>query len=261
MSEDDYHGVKSLVSLISTGPLAELTTLVDCVTAQANIGCIVTTEGGDSGVCAFGTIVNIAQHKANPGIVAVYNLLKDIAKRSPKSTRAITNILTNPEFVTGLFLKERLINFPFELAPNIHKILIDDVKWSSSDEYEPDSGESRNDYKFTTLIFLSTFEVEASTKVSESKVPEGEQQEPAESVGMGHKKMRKMEKKAAQSSRLYLHWEDEILIEKALFSHTWQNTAKPVVVRSNRKYQSYSILYALKWSDYVELVNSVANAA
>ena len=221
-----------------------------------------TTDGGDAGVCAFGTIININQHKTNPGIVAIHTLLKDIAKRSPKSSRAITNILTNPDYITGLVLKERLINFPFELSPNIHKILIDDVKWSSSDDYEPDAGESRGDYKFSTLLFLSTFEIEASSRpAAESKEEPEQQPERTEIVGVGHKKMRSMEKKASQASRIYLNWEDEVFVEKSLFSHTWQNSGKSAVVRSNRKYQSYSILYGIKWSDYIELVDRIANVA
>ena len=269
MCEDDYHGIKALVSQVSTGPLTDLTALSDTIVNQVNIGTSVTTVGGDSGVCAMGTILNINQHKTNPGMVCLISLLKDIAKKNPKSTKGIHHIVSaNPEFVTGLMLKERLINFPPELARNLHKILIEDVNWSASDEYEPDAGEKREDYQFTHLLFLSSFEVECGGKgsVAESTIGDEDDRvqagEPAatEEAGLGHRKKRKMDKKAAASARLFHHWEDEILLERALFSHSWQNATKSPVVRANRKYQPFSILYAMRWSDYVELAESISQA-
>lgn len=257
MTDGDFHGIKSLISQVSHGPLSSLTTVADPICNQVNIGCVVTTGDEDSGVCAFGSVLNIRQHKDIPGILALTTLLKDIAKRSPKSTRAISNILAGPDFVVGLVLKERLINFPPELAPNIHKVLIGDIQWSCSDEYEPDADESRADYAFTTLLFLSTFEIEASSRVEDGAVEE-EGQDPA-SLGIGHKKKRKMEKKAMVASRIYHHWEDEVFVEKALFSHTWQNSTKASVIRGNKKYSSYSILYGMKFDDYVALVDQIGS--
>ncbi len=257
MTEGDYHGIKSLLSQLAHGSLSTLTQLTSVISDQVNIGCAVTTGDEDSGVCAFGTIVNIRQHKSNPGVVDLYALLTDIAKRNPSCTRGISHIQTNPAFVVGLMLKERLINFPPELAPNIHKVLVGDVEWSCSDDYEPDDSESRSDYAFTTLLFLSTFEMEGNSK--QPTLEEGESQPPASDLG--HRKRRKMEKKAKVLSRVYHHWEDEVFIEKALFSHAWQNTSKPPVIRGNKKYSSYSILYALKWSEYIALVGQLAQMA
>jgi hypothetical protein len=87
-----------------------------------------------------------------------------------------------------------------------------------------------------------------------------DQEESAPPAMINMKKKRKMDKKAAESSRVFLHWEDEVFVENALFSHAWQNNAKQTVVRAGRKYQSYNILYALKWSDYVDLVDKIASA-
>ncbi len=245
------------MSQIANGPLNPITALADPICEQANIGCVVTTEGGESGVCAFGTILNINQHQSNPGMMAVRALLKDFEKKSPKSARMLARMLNREsDVVAGLVLKERLINSPFELAPHIHKVLIDDVMWSSSSEYEPEKGESREDYKFTHLLFLSSFETESSSRgVSEETDDSNQQPE-----GMGHKKKRKLDKKAAIDSRVYLHWEDEVFIEKAMFSHTWQNTAKSVVVRAGKKFHSFNLLYAIKWDDYLDLVERLASA-
>jgi hypothetical protein len=258
-----------LISQIASGPLAPITALTDTVCNQANIGCVVTTDGGEAGVCAFGTILNINQYKANPGMAAVRTLLKDMEKKIPKSSRLIGNMLNNPkDFVTGLVIKERLINFPFELSPNIHKVLIEDVNWSGSSDYEPEKDETREDYQFTHLLFLSSYELESSgrmTQASSSDINENPQEEytgdaaPVES-GMGHKKKRKMDKKMAASSRVFLHWEDEVFVDRALFSHSWQNSAKPTVVRAGRKYHSFNIIYALKWSDYVDLAERISSA-
>ena len=189
-------------------------------------------------------------------MIAVRTLLKDFEKKSPKSARMLARML-NPEsdVVAGLLIKERLINSPFELAPHIHKVLIDDVMWSSSSEYEPEKGESREDYKFTHLLFLSSFETESSSRTVSDDADEANQPE-----GMGHKKKRRLDKKAAVDSRVYLHWEDEIFIEKAMFSHTWQNPAKSVVVRAGKKFHSFNLLYAIKWDDYLDLVDRIASA-
>jgi hypothetical protein len=259
INNEDYHGIKSLVSQIANGPLNPLTTLADPICEQANIGCVVTTEGGESGVCAFGTILNINQHKSNPGMIAVRALLKDFEKKSPKSARMLSRML-NPEsdVVTGLVIKERLINSPFELAPHIHRVLIDDVMWSSSTEYEPEKNESREDYKFTHLLFLSSFETESSSRFVTDADPVNDSNQPPE--GMGHKMKRKLDKKAAIDSRVYIHWEDEVFIEKAVFSHTWQNSAKSVVVRAGKKFHSFNLLYAIKWDDYLDLVDRLASA-
>jgi len=247
------------LSQVAAGPLHTLTALTETITNQVNVGTVVTTGDVDSGICAFGTIVNINQYKENPGMAGIHSLLRDISKRNPKSTKSITKILAGEDCVAGLMLKERLINFPFELAPNIHKVLIDDVIWSGSDDYEPDDGEKREDYHFTHLLVLSSFEVEGGSKSSSAAVPE-ESEEGAGEPGMGHKKKRKMDKLAAASARVYHHWEDEVFVEKALFVHKWQNAAKSEVFRANRKYQAHSILYAIRWSDYTELAAKLSLA-
>ena len=240
------------MSQIANGPLNPLTALSDSICEQANIGCAVTTEGGESGVCAFGSILNINQYKSNDGMIAFRNMLKDLEKRLPKASRLLYRILSpESDFVTGLVIKERLINSPFELAPHIHKVLIDDVMWSSSSDYELEKGESHEDFKFTHLLFLSSFETESNSR---SDIPDENQE------GLGHKKKRKQDKKAAVDSRVYLHWEDEILIEKCIFSHSWQNTAKPVVVRAGKKFHSFNLLYAMKWDDYLDMVDRLASA-
>lgn len=235
-----------MISLVSTGPLSDLISICDPICSQQNVGCVVTTEGGEAGICAMGTILNIKQHKDNAGIVATQALLKDIVKKNCKASKQVSRLLSTGENVVGLLVKERLINFPPELSPNIHRVLIDDVNWSASDEYEPDAGESRADYQFSHILFLSTFEVEGGREGDESAAPTD--------VVTGMKQKRKLDKASAKASRNYHHWEDELFIERAGFVHTWQNAGKPVVVRSGRKYQSFSILYGLAWEDYVELV-------
>ena len=232
--------------------------MAEPICEQANIGCVVTTEGGESGVCAFGTILNINQHKSNAGMVAFRTLLKDFEKKAPKSARMLARMLSaESDLVTGLVIKERLINSPFELAPHIHKVLIDDVMWSSSSEYEPEKNESREDYKFTHFLFITSFETESSSSSMSVDDESGENPQPE---GMGHKKKRKLDKRAAIDSRIYLHWEDEVFIEKSLFSHTWQNSSKSIVVRAGKKFHSFNLLYAIKWDDYIDLVDKIASA-
>jgi hypothetical protein len=246
MSDDHYHGVKTLLSQVSVGSLYTLTTLADAIVNQVNLGSVVSTQDGESGVVGFGTILNISQHSKVPGMISFRSFLSDLAKKLPKHSKIIHQILSgNPSTTTGLLLKERLVNFPPELTPNLHQVLIDDAKWSLSDEFEPDEGEKREFYDFDYIIALSSFEIEGGGK----SVEEGDQQP----MDLGHKKKRKLDKKNAAAGRLYLHWEDEIFNERALFSHSWQNAAKPVVYRANKKYTSYFLLYALRYSDYVDL--------
>ena len=191
-------------------------------------------------------------------MVAFRTLLKDFEKKAPKSARMLARMLSaESDLVTGLVIKERLINSPFELAPHIHKVLIDDVMWSSSSEYEPEKNESREDYKFTHLLFITSFETESSSSSMSVDDESGENPQPE---GMGHKKKRKLDKRAAIDSRIYLHWEDEVFIEKSLFSHTWQNSSKSIVVRAGKKFHSFNLLYAIKWDDYIDLVDKIASA-
>ena len=248
--------------MVSVGPLTDLTSIADVICGQQNVGCVVTAEGGESGICAFGSIVNMKQHKENIGIVALQTLLKDIVKKNGRSSKIVSRLVSSPDNVTGLLLKERLINFPPELAPNIHRVLIDDVKWSVSDEFEPDAGESRDDYKFTHILFLSTFEVEGGRESSGPLPVHPDQQTVKEAANppppiANMKQKRKQDKASAKAARIYHHWEDEMFLERAGFEHTWQNAGKPVVHRAGRKYQSFSILYGLEWEDYVELVDTL----
>ena len=253
MAEDDYHGVKTLLSQIATGSLATLSSLADPIVSQVNIGTVVKAGDGEAGISGFGTILNIRQHMQDPGMTAVRSILKEFNKKAPKHNKIITDIASEaPQYCTGLVLKERLINFPPELAPNIHKVLIGDVEWSKSDEYEPEDGEKREDYDFEFLLFLSAFEVESTAR----SVEEGD----AEQAPMGHKKKRKMDKKGSKAARVYLHWEDEVFMERSIFSHSWQNSSKPVVVRANRKYHSFNTMFCLRWSDYLELADRLAQA-
>jgi hypothetical protein len=254
IGDDDYHGVKALVSQISNGPLSNLTLLTETIVNQCNIGTVVTTGDSDSGIAAFGSILNISQHKKEASIISLNALLKDIAKKNPRVNKILNGLQkAESDMVVGLVLKERLINSPFELGANLHKVLIEDVKWSSSKEYEPEANETRGDYAFTHLLFLSSFEVEGGSRATE--VTEGGAT--VEPEGVGHKKKRKLDKSSALASRVYHHWEDEIFLEKALFSHSWQNTAKSTLVRANRKFQSYSLMYALRWSDYEDLTEKL----
>lgn len=220
---------------------------------------MVSTGDTEAGITAFGTILNIRQYKKQAAMISLNSMLKEVAKKNPKVNK-IVNGLQNPsgDMVVGLVLKERLINSPFEIGTNLHRVLIDDVKWSSSKAYEPEANETRGDYAFTHLLFLSSFEVEGGSRPTETPTEDGVPPPTAEPEGLGHKKKRKIDKKSAIASRIYHHWEDEIFLEKALFSHTWQNTAKSTLVRANRKFQSYSLLYALRWSDYEDLTDKLS---
>jgi hypothetical protein len=248
MTEEDFHGIKSLVSQVSTANLSTLTTLADPIVSQQNVGCVVTT--GEAGVCGFGTILNLLSHKSVPGMQAIVNLLKDLAKKNPKTSKTINRMMKPDDlnYVGGLVLKERLINCPFEIAPNLHKVLIDDVNWSISSEYEPDEGETRDDYMFTHLVFLSQFEIEQGVVAGAAPVEGGEVHK--------MKKKRKMDAVASKSSRIYLHWEDEVFIERAVWDHSWQ-TGKETVIRGGKKFHAFFVLYCLKWQDYTEIVQTL----
>jgi hypothetical protein len=256
MSDDDYHGIKMLLSQAAVGPLAAITSLCELITDQVNVGVVVAADGGEAGVSGFGTILNIEQHKIHPGMSTFRSFVSDLSKKHPKKSKLINSILSgNEEFRTGLLLKERLVNFPPELVPNLHKVLVEDVQWSMTSEFVPDAGEKREDYNFEYVLLLSAFEIESGTRIEDE-----EAQNPGHSDGLGHKKKRKLDRQTAQASRIYLHWEDEVFFENALFSHAWQNASKPVVYRANKKFQSYFLLYALRYSDYVELTTRLAQS-
>ena len=252
MSEHDYHGLKTLLSQVAFGSLSALTSRSDSIVNQVNLGAVVTTENGEAGVAAFGSVLNISQYKAVAGMLSFRSFIADLAKKLPKSANLINQMLSSDSYyTTGLLLKERLVNFPPELAPNLHHVMIEDAKWSVSDEFEPDEGEKRESYDFKYVLALCAFEIESGSRTMTEEGGEAP-------VDMGHKRKRKFDKRNADASRIFLHWEDEIFIERALFSHSWQNTSKPIVCRANKKYNSYFCLYALRYTDYVELSSGLS---
>ncbi|KAF4695087.1 hypothetical protein FOZ60_005825 [Perkinsus olseni] len=135
MTDDDFHGVRMMITRLLDGKEYDIGSLAQCIIDQQNIGTIIKSgeddkkgkgdSGGDDAFCAVATILNP-------------NKMVSPAGGSGGSC-------------CGIMLNERMINLPSELVPGIHRVLKDDVAWSLS-EAAHCPAEERKYYKFTHLL-------------------------------------------------------------------------------------------------------------
>ncbi|KAF4732236.1 hypothetical protein FOZ63_032999, partial [Perkinsus olseni] len=219
MTDDDFHGVRMMITRLLDGQEYDIGSLAQCIIDQQNIGTIIKSgeddkkgkgdSGGDDAFCAVATILNPVQYsKEVPGMrELVDHLKKQVDKHADSDeTKEAFNKMVSPAggsggSCCGIMLNERMINLPSELVPGIHRVLKDDVAWSLS-EAAHCPAEERKYYKFTHLLFLTSYYVDPSAAPSKA-MPGGKKMKAAK-----RKKARlEMEKK----ERRYICFEDEVL--------------------------------------------------
>jgi BCCIP len=245
VSEQDFHGVSLILKNVLGGEYNGAS-LADTIVEQQNIGTVVKT-GEDSAICCLGTVLNPHQYNTVEGVNQVKSfILKNSQKHGNEKVINLTKRLFDPSSantVPGIVLKERLVNLPLQLSPGLHKVLLDDIAWSLSTEAEC-PGDEIDFYRFTHYIFVSYFLVDPSSSSTEGRL-----------VSQG--KVKKRSKQVTESSRIYMHGEDETFLESAEGSFSWRVEDHD---DSQQKYHKYRLVYVMTAEDYRSAVDRLLKA-
>ncbi|KAF4747523.1 hypothetical protein FOZ62_000143, partial [Perkinsus olseni] len=267
MTDDDFHGVRMMITRLLDGQEYDIGSLAQCIIDQQNIGTIIKSgeddkkgkgdSGGDDAFCAVATILNPVQYsKEVPGMrELVDHLKKQVDKHADSDeTKEAFNKMVSPAggsggSCCGIMLNERMINLPSELVPGIHRVLKDDVAWSLS-EAAHCPAEERKYYKFTHLLFLTSYYVDPSAAPSKA-MPGGKKMKAAK-----RKKARlEMEKK----ERRYICFEDEVFVDHALWQVSWPFPQGDGIDPETRKMLARKrLLYCVKYDDWKTMVDQLA---
>ncbi|KAF4666423.1 hypothetical protein FOL47_004091 [Perkinsus chesapeaki] len=285
MTDGDYQGVRMMITRLLDGKEYDVGSLAQCIIDQQNIGTII-KSGGDDGkkggedddtaFCAVATILNPSELNAlHVNAAAVW--LRDKAQymKDTKGMKQLVDHLkqqvdkhadsddTKVAFdkmvvsdngaccCCGIVVNERMINLPSELVPGIHRVLKDDVAWSLSEEAHCPAQE-RKYYKFTHLLFLSSYYVDpSSSSISSAAAMAGGKKKKA---AKRKKLMLEMEKK----DRRYIAFEDEVFIDHAIWQVSWPFPQGDGIDPETRKKLSRKrLLYCVKYNDWKAMVEQL----
>ena len=234
LEDADFHGVSLLVAKLLPAQ-ADFTSLTDTIVSQQNIGLKIVTDSKDGGVCAFGTLLSLRQYRES--CLGLQQLVDHIKTHTPADCAAF---LTHPK--TALFLGERLINIPGSLGPQMHSVLLQDVQWSLSEEAQCPEDEV-DFYRFDQVLVYSVFLLDPDV--------------PDELASAGRGKKKRRQAAAAAAERIYLHAEDEALVEVATKQWSWPAGEHD---DGNKVYRKFRLCYVLDWPRYSEHVQGLVEA-
>lgn len=147
--QDDFHGLKSLLTTYCDGKEWDLNGFIDIILAQTTVGTVVKTDE----VCLFGVItaINLARYKDQRCITELRDFLLD--KSFEKAEAVQLNALWEKHpYDVGLLVCERVVNLPFELIPPLYDGLFDEVSWAVEDE---PTQELRDSFQFKHYLLLT----------------------------------------------------------------------------------------------------------
>ena len=149
LNEDDYHGVKNLITRSAVLPLLldhdAIGCLTDTIVKQVEVG---TAVKADDGLFGCATLMCLVQEKEEAAAAATEKKKKrtrrfsDVAKRlrklllkkCPKEhVKRLTDVLNEN---AALLINERVLNFPLQLVPALHDNLCRDLAWVCGQEKE-----------------------------------------------------------------------------------------------------------------------------
>ena len=247
LNDEDYHGVSLILKNLLGGEYNGAS-LSEAIVEQQNIGTTVKT-GEDSAICCLGTILNPHQYESFEGVQQLRSfVLSNAQKHAPEKCMTLLKLLldsTSTDVVTGMVVKERLVNLPLQLSPGLHKVLLDDIAWSLSPEAECPADEI-NFYRFTHLIFLSYFLVDPHQVGNEGRL-----------TSQGKVAERKKRKQVSESDRIYMHGEDETFLESAEASYSWRVEDHE---DGKTRYHKYRLVYVMSMEDYKSAVERLLKA-
>eukprot|EP00252_Welwitschia_mirabilis_P026410 TRINITY_DN8674_c0_g1_i1.p1 TRINITY_DN8674_c0_g1~~TRINITY_DN8674_c0_g1_i1.p1 ORF type:complete len:314 (+),score=70.92 TRINITY_DN8674_c0_g1_i1:236-1177(+) len=147
--QDDFHGVKSLLSTYCDGKDWALSGFVEIILAQSTVGTVIKTDED----CLFGiiTVLNLARYKNENCLKDIRQFLLENCSEEAKMDRLKALFDRSPHDV-GLLVCERVINLPFALIPPLYDALFDEVSWATEDE---PTHELRESFKFKQYLILT----------------------------------------------------------------------------------------------------------
>lgn len=147
--QDDFHGLKSLLTTYCDGKEWDLSGFIDIILAQTTVGTVIKTDGD----CLFGVItaINLARYKDQCCIMELRNFLLDKSFEKAEAVQLKTLWEKHPHDV-GLLVCERVVNLPFELIPPLYDGLFDEVSWAVEDE---PTQELRDSFQFKHYLLLT----------------------------------------------------------------------------------------------------------
>ena len=139
----------------------------------------------------------------------------------------------------GLLLNERLINLPFELVPQLHGSLPEDLKFTK----KQDDIEDPREFDYSYLLVISKYAIENPKKNKGGQV----------------------EKKQKGDEKLYYKPEDEIFSKhaevnfafKAVFRETMEDGTKKTITGGGGPETLYKMIYLIKYSEFEKRIKEL----
>lgn len=232
--EQDFDGFRALLRQLfdSDANLVNLSGLVDLILAQNKVGSTVKSDGNESHLFAFLTVLNLQEHQVSyvlfgctiltgmatnlrysqskPAIASLIAYLQQ--KAAEANLEPIRQQLSQvPVPNIGLVLSERMVNAPTELVPPMYKMLLEEIEWALADQ-EP--------YNFSHYLIVSrTYEAIMSNLQHED----------------GRSQKKKKKDTSGEKEIYYFHPEDELLHKYAMSKGNFQFTHQQVEGHSDSK--------------------------
>ncbi len=196
LQEDDFHGLKALMTGYCDEGEYACSDLCDLLINQKSVGTVIKTEGDAENVLGVTSVVSMGRHKGEKFVKDIKKFL--LGKVPGKDKKAFEQILADAG--TGLLLNERIINVPQDAGEPLISGVFDEIGWATKDEK---SAEARESFKFKKYILVST-------------LFEGDAEEEPPSAG------KKRKKSQLTKERIFPRLEEEIMLEHAKMAFFWR---------------------------------------
>ena len=141
---------------------AQVSALAHLLSVQTAVGSTIQADGHVFGLASF---VSMTQHKDAPFVRACREF---VVSNCPEGDRAdVERYLDSSTFNVGWMMNERIVNIPQQLAPPLHAMLLDDVKWARENPEE--CGHDVETFDFQYALVMSPAVTQAADSSSKKK--------------------------------------------------------------------------------------------
>ncbi|KAG7668147.1 hypothetical protein Ndes2526B_g01140 [Nannochloris sp. 'desiccata'] len=193
--EDDFHGLKTLLTNYLDGRQFSSSELVEAITA--NPASSVIKCGEDDDAIGVASVLQLSQHNNAEFLAEIKDFVKQHCPKGMEIAEKLNAAFASPS--TALLISERLLNCPPQLAPPLMESLIQEA-----DDMAKENGSKINQYVFITRAYAD------STSTAAAPITAGE----GSSKSKKNKKSKK-EKNSAVSDLIFATPEGEFLANKA----------------------------------------------
>ena len=165
----DFHAVRGLLSQGTLGPVlgSHIGNLAATITEQKGVGTIIKVDDGtstgmdsdDATVVAFMTVLPLRNFRQTPAGAALVAALRRHCPREASSgldallAEPPSSHNARPSRTVGIFVSEKLINAPPQLAGPLLQVLLEDMDWVKHNAHE--AGCEPDTYDFHTLLMIA----------------------------------------------------------------------------------------------------------